>query len=73
MPFQASIYETMLERKKLEFLIIREIMIHGAGLVVCLFIWQMIGMKIGWFWIFGLGAAGLSGVSFVLRKENKQF
>ena len=50
-------------------LILREGSIHGGGLIGCLLIWLMLKMGIGWFWIFGLGALGLSGVSFVLKKE----
>lgn len=71
-PFDALVYKSMLPRRKLEFLMMREVAIHGGGLVACLLLWQMIKLEIGWMWIFALGTLGYLVVLSVgkIIKEN---
>ncbi|MFC1711678.1 MFS transporter [Patescibacteria group bacterium] len=71
-PFDALMYKSMLPRRKLEFLMMREIAIHGGGFVTCLLVWQMIKLEISWMWIFALGTLGYLVVLAVgkIIKEN---
>lgn len=69
-PFDALVYRLMLEKRKLEFLIIRETAIHGAGFLGCLLVWQMMRKGIAWFWIFNLAILGLGLVGLILKREE---
>lgn len=69
-PFDALVYKLMLEKRKLEFLIIRETAIHGAGFLGCLLVWQMMRKGIAWFWIFNLAILGLGLGGLILKREE---
>lgn len=59
-PFDAFVYQSSLQKRKLEFFIVREITIHFGGLIGCLLIALMLKLGFGFFYIFSLGSIGLA-------------
>jgi len=69
-PFDACVYEKGKKRESLEFLVVREIMLHVGGLIGCAVVYLMLSLKLGWVWIFGLGIWGLMAVGRVSSIRN---
>jgi len=68
-PFDALVYKSMLKRRKLEFLVVREIAIHAGGLFGSILIWQLIKIGVDWFWIFSIAIFGLASSLLVAEEE----
>ena len=67
-PFDSLVYKIILRRRKLEFLVIRELAIHSGGLIGCLVVWQLIKQGVSWSWVFNLALVGLILPSLLLKK-----
>jgi len=57
-PFNASIYEKSLEGSVTDFLIYRELVIHGIRFVVLIFIALFLFLTGSWTWVFFVGGLG---------------
>ncbi|MFA6981962.1 MAG: MFS transporter [Patescibacteria group bacterium] len=57
-PFNASIYEKSLEGSVSDFLIYREIMLHGIRLIVLVLVGVVLYLTNSWTWTFFVGAIG---------------
>ncbi len=68
-PFDALVYQSMIKRKKLEFLIVREIGIHGGAFLGCLLVWYMLQKQVSWFVIFLLASVGILTSLLVTKEE----
>ena len=58
-PFDAAMYQFASQRRKLEFFVQREIIIHGASAVFFSLVWIVFGNNLNWLVIFGLGSFSL--------------
>jgi len=68
-PFDALVYKSMLSKRKLEFLVLREMAIHGGGLLGSILIWQLIKIGVDWFWVFSVAILGLASSLLIIREE----
>lgn len=64
-PFDARVYETAIKKRRMEFFIRREWLLHGGGLVGCLALAVIFNIGISWQVIFGFGAATLLAVGLI--------
>jgi len=58
-PFDAAMYQFASQRRKLEFFVQREIIIHGASAAFFGLVWIVFGNNLNWLVIFGLGSLSL--------------
>jgi hypothetical protein len=68
-PFDAHMYKTLLKKRRLEFLILREAVIHFGGLLSSLLVLVFIKLSLGWYFIFSMAALGLILINLVFSKE----
>ena len=68
-PFDALVYKHALGKRKLEFFILREILIHLGALTSCLLVWQLLRLNATWFLIFILAIPGLLVTSRISTRE----
>ncbi len=70
-PIDAVTYEMAGKKRRLEFLVKREIWIHLGGLLTCFLVWIFLFVRFSWGAIFILGALGLvlSGLILEYRKK----
>jgi MFS family permease len=71
-PFDALVYKSMIKRRKLEFLIVREMSIHGSGFLGCLLVFFLLQKQVSWFAIFLLAVLGLA-VTLLATKEEIEY
>ncbi|MCJ7827872.1 hypothetical protein MUP65_01860, partial [Patescibacteria group bacterium] len=70
-PFESAFYEEATKMRKLEFMVERELVLHLSGVIICGLIGLLVTMRVGWFWLFSLGAVGLWLETFILDRKRK--
>jgi hypothetical protein len=71
-PFSSVFYEEAVKMRKLEFMVEREFIIHLSGTLICLFLAFLMFLKVGWFFVFALGAVGILMRNFILSDTSKK-
>lgn len=64
-PFDARVYETAIKKRRMEFFIRREWLLHSGGLIGCLVLAIVFSMGIPWYAVFVFGAATLLAVGLI--------
>jgi len=68
-PFRAAFYEKGIG-EDLDYIIIRELVIHFAGFLACLVLGALFYFGASWWLVFGFGALGLWMVGFIVRNNQ---
>lgn len=68
-PFEAAFYEKGFG-EKLDYIILRELVLHFSGFVSCLLLLSLFWLRASWWLIFSLAILGLWLTTFIIKKEK---